>query len=347
MTWTLVAKLLRDLRMPLIVTCLLLAGFQALWAKIMHRTLGELAPFFNALAEMGGLNPQEVENRIFSGTGRIVRTMIGGEGIDLNTAMDLMSIGYVHPLMQTIFCIWAVGRAAGAIAGELDRGTMELLLSQPIPRSRIVLAHLVVDAIVLPILCLSLWAGTSLGVWLTGPIRVEATNLPAQKTTYLVELGPLKVRVAGPADLPRLSRPTKVPAQDRLRIDLAAFGPGLVVIAGLLFAVSGQTMALSAAGRFRGRVLGLAIFLVLAQFIVNLLGQMWDAIAPLRPFTLFYYFQPQQVILGKGWTVSWREWNGGQPLVPVPFLLVLFGLGLAGYFLAWRIFTRRDLPAPL
>ena len=48
--------------------------------------------------------------------------------------MDMLSIGYVHPLVQIIFCIWAVGRASGAVAGELDRGTMELLLAQPLSR---------------------------------------------------------------------------------------------------------------------------------------------------------------------------------------------------------------------
>jgi hypothetical protein len=33
--------------------------------------------------------------------------------------MDMLSIGYVHPVMQFVFCISAVGRAAGAIAGEI------------------------------------------------------------------------------------------------------------------------------------------------------------------------------------------------------------------------------------
>ena len=67
----------------------------------------------------------------FQGPGKILRTLMGGERIQLDNAMDMLSIGYVHPLMQTIFCIWAIGRAAGAIAGEMDRGTMELLLAQP------------------------------------------------------------------------------------------------------------------------------------------------------------------------------------------------------------------------
>ena len=90
---------------------------------------------------MPGMAPQEIEKVVFDGPGKIMRTLIGGEEITLDRAMDILSIGYVHPLMQTIFCIWAVGRAAGAIAGELDRGTMELLLAQPVRRSRVILAH--------------------------------------------------------------------------------------------------------------------------------------------------------------------------------------------------------------
>jgi ABC-2 type transport system permease protein len=40
-------------------------------------------------------------------------------------------------------------------------------------------------------------------------------------------------------------------------------------------------------------------------------------------------------------------WNGGAPLVHVPMLAVLYGVGVVGYALALRTFTRRDIPAPL
>jgi len=33
------------------------------------------------------------------------------------------------------------------------------------------------------------------------------------------------------------------------------------------------------------------------------------------------------VILGQGWTVDFAVWNGGEPLVRVPMLLVLYGSG--------------------
>ena len=44
--------------------------------------------------------------------------------------------GFMVPMLMAVF---AIGRGSGAIAGEERAGTMELLLSQPISRSRVVL----------------------------------------------------------------------------------------------------------------------------------------------------------------------------------------------------------------
>src|SRR5581483_741989 len=194
-------------------------------------------------------------------------------------AMDMMTIGYVHPLMQTIFCIWAIGRASGAIAGEIDKGTMELLLAQPLRRSRLILAHLCVDLMTIPILCLSLWAGTWLGNWMVGPILIQPEEL--QKLPFPVHLDPTA-----------------------LQVEPAAFGPGLWNVAALLFAVSGYSMWASAAGRFRWKVLGITVFVTLIMFLVNVVGQLWDALDVLRPLTVFYYYRPQQIILRRQWSVA-------------------------------------------
>jgi len=332
MTFTLVRKLLRDARVGLLVTALLLAAFQCLWAKITSRILGELSPYFTQLASFGGKSIDDIQKELFEGPGEIVKTLIGGGRVDLERAMDMLSIGYVHPLVQTIFCIWAVGRASGALAGELDRGTMELLLAQPLARSRLILAHFCVDLLVIPALCLSLWAGTCLGTWLVGPIRPEAPTIEPPVGSMSFKLGPIEYKA------PLAFRPEpETPAEQaqRLHIDRAAFGPALWAVGGLLFAISGYTMALSAFGRYRWRVLGLAVFVTLVQFQVNVVGQMWDALGPLRPWTIFYYYQPQELILGQ----PWRE--------ALPALAVLYGVGAAGYGVALWVFTRRDLPAPL
>src|SRR6266542_5170671 len=172
MTGMLVRKSLRDVRTPLIVVALLLAGFECLWCKITERIAGELVPLLQQA-------PNDILGVLFQGPGQILRTLIGGERINLARAMDVLSIGYVHPLVQTLLCIWAIGRAGGAITGEIDRGTMELLLAQPVPRARLIRAHLCVDLVVMPLLGLSLWSGTMLGAALVGPIQVEPEKLQA------------------------------------------------------------------------------------------------------------------------------------------------------------------------
>jgi ABC-2 type transport system permease protein len=312
MTLTLVRKLLRDLRLPLFAVGTLLLLFQALWARITQRIVGEIAPYLGVLTGGKSDSLKNFAQVLFAGPGKVIQTLIGGETIHLDRAMDILSIGYVHPLMQFVFCIWAVGRAAGAVAGEIDRGTMELLLAQPVPRSRVILAHLCVDLVAIPALCLCLWSGNWLGYWLVGPIHVEVPE---------VEGLPIKL-------------PPPEPGQ--LHTDPMAFAPALAAVAALMFAVSGVTMWWSARGRFRWRVLGFAVFFFLVQFLVNLIGQMWpEAFGWARPLTVFYYYQPQQIILGQELAVASRG------------IAVMFGVGVVGYALALWSFTRRDVPAPL
>jgi ABC-2 type transport system permease protein len=308
MTRILVGKLLRDVRLALLIVAVLLAAFQCLWAKITQRIIAELLPEFQKLIPLA-----ELARILFAGQGKLVQTLMGGESIRLESALDMLSIGYVHPLMQTILCIWAIGRAAGAIAGEIDRGTMELLLAQPLARYRVVLAQLCVDLIAIPILCWAIWGGTWLGTGLVGMLQIGVPS-----------------------------------ARFETHVDPWVFGPALLNIAALLFAVGGYTMWLSALGRFRGRVMGLAVLVTLVQFLVNVIGQLWDVAEPWRPLTVFYYYQPQQIILHDNWrvlvTMPWQ--NAGQGYA-VNVIVVLAAVGAAGYGLALWTFCRRDLPAPL
>src|SRR5215831_3539795 len=165
----LIAKLLRDVRWPLLGVLLLLGGFECLWVKITQRIAGQLLPLLTGMASAWAISRSQLESTLFEGPGKIMRTLMGGENINLERAMDMLTVGYVHPLVITTLCIWAIGRSSGAVAGEIDRGTMELLLAQPIRRPRLILAHLCVDLLTIPLLCLSLWAGTELGVALVGP----------------------------------------------------------------------------------------------------------------------------------------------------------------------------------
>lgn len=325
MTRALVWKLLRDVRVALPVVLALLVAYQCLWVKITQRAVTQLSPFFSTLATRAGVFQEEIEKQIFSGPGKIMQALAGGENMRFERAMDVLTIGYVHPLMLIVFAVWGVGRASSAIAGELDRGTMELLLAQPLPRWRLVLAHLIVDSITIPILALAMWGGTCMGLYLVGPFE-----LSAEEAQQLFKDLPFKI-VIDPA---------------LLQVDAYAFGRATVNVAALIFAISGFTIAISAFGRFRGRVMGWAVLGVILMFIVNVVGQMWDALAFLRPLTFLYYYQPQAIILRREWTVDlWATHR--DPALPVNVIAVLLGCGAIGYLIAaWR-FATRDLPAPL
>jgi ABC-2 type transport system permease protein len=296
MTWVLVRKLLRDVRVAWFIVALLLFLFQILWARITMRLTTEILTALQA----AGLRLEFLQGLVLGRNevlGQMVQAIIGGESIEIDKPMQMMSISYVHPLVLTILSLWALGRAANAIAGEIDRGTMELLLAQPIRRTQIILAHLCVDAIVFPLICAVMWTGTYFGTSWMG----------------LQEL-------------------------DRDPVEPERFLPALLCVGGLLFAVSGVTMAISALGRSRARVWGGAMCLFLGMFLVNVVGQIWWMLEWARPFTLFYYYQPQRLIKDAEWHADGRVWLN---------LGVLVGVGATGYLCAWFAFTRRDMPAPL
>ncbi|HMP17636.1 MAG TPA: ABC transporter permease subunit, partial [Gemmatales bacterium] len=190
--------------------------------------------------------------------------------------------------------IWALGRGASALAGELERGTMELLVAQPIARWKVITTHLMVDLITIPGLACMMLFGTWLGT----------------------ELVPLK------------------------NADLSAYWKAVVLAIALTFALSGLTYAISSLGRSRWRVIAWTFGIVLVMSFLNLFGQLWDALSPWRPLSIFYYYQPQYAILKDQWTLPVAG-------MQVPVLVVLLGVATLGYGFALWQFSRRDLPAPL
>jgi ABC-2 type transport system permease protein len=328
MTGTLVRKLLRDVRWPLLAVCLLLFLFSTLWVRVAWRVTTEVAPFFNLIAKNSSIDQTAIEKVVFNGPGKVSQAVLGGADIRFERPTDFLAVEMLHPVVIILVTLWGVGRTGGAIAGEIDRGTMELLLSQPVPRDRLVLAHLIVDLLVTPLICLSILGGTQLGLWLTGPFieNHEVFN-----------------------DLPPAARAiatAKPPAE--LPVDVGGQWKAALNLAGLIFAVSGVSLFVSSDGRSRWRALGWAILLVVVMFVVNVVGQLWEPIGRLRPLTLFFYYQPQNVWLKDVWMADVGEALGmAKGWVVVPSVVLLFAVGTAGYLAALRVFTKRDVPAPL
>ncbi len=325
MTFTLVQKLLRDVRWPLLVVILLLFFFSLLWVKIAQRITTEIAPFFNGLAAVSKINPKLFDEVIFKGPGKVSQSVLGGADVQFERPTDFLAVELLHPVVLMLTGIWAIGRAGGAIAGELDRGTMELLLSQPIPRNRLILAHLIVDMIVIPLICISIMAGTRTGLAMVGPFEVDYSileKLPKGPGGFVLPKGP-----------------------DVLTVDADGQPWAILNLAALMFSLSGLTIAISSANRNRWRAIGYSVLVAMTMFIVNVLGQLWDVLAPLRPGSVFFYYLPQRIWLKNDWLAPLGESWSGAPNIPV--LVVLFAVGTLGYLIAYFTFTRRDLPAPL
>lgn len=69
----------------------------------------------------------------------IVKSALGGEMLRLGNTAGLIAIGYNHPFVLFLFMLFAVGTPTGLLAGEVQRGTMELILSRPITKIQVYL----------------------------------------------------------------------------------------------------------------------------------------------------------------------------------------------------------------
>jgi ABC-2 type transport system permease protein len=331
MTAILVRKLLRDVRPALIVVCLILFAFAAFWVKITQRVTTQIVPMSRLISQKLG-SAKVLESVFVRGPSKVSQAALGWGDMNFDKPTDFLAIGLLHPVVLVMCLVWGVGRAAGAVAGELDRGTMELLMAQPVPRSRLILAHLIVDCVVLPALCLSFFAGTEFGLWAVGDFVPDYSMLndAAKESRFMKNLI---------SEAPVDPEPLDVSGRGELI--------GLVNTLAFMFAISGMTLAFSSAGRSRWKVIGYAVLVVVVMFVANTIGQLWEPANFVRPFTFFYYYQPQRVMIENEWMVDLNKaWNLGGP-VNVPAVGVLFAIGAMGYAVALRVFTRRDLPAPL
>jgi len=335
----LMARLTRDWRWWLVGFLTLLGGFGLVWCLVLRRTLEDISPFFRLLASQSGLGSRDIESVVFDGPGKMLRTLIGGDRISLENAMDVLSIALVHPLAVGLLGLWAIGRGT-ALLGELDRGTLELLLSQPVSRRLVNLSHLLFDLATWPLLALALSGGLAVGAWWIHPIREKPVapellqKMEAAKPWWL-RLGLLET-----------SKPTKGrPFSERMQLTPPDFLKAAPAVAALGFALSGITYAVSSFGRSRIQVLGMLSAALFLMYLGNLLAQLYEPMGWVRPLTVFYYYRPQELVLGRMDLIALREWGMVHPVVPAS--LVLVAIGLAGYWAGSRQMERRDLPVPL
>jgi ABC-2 type transport system permease protein len=209
--------------------------------------------------------------------------LLGADPFSLGGAVAL---GTVHPVALGLQLIYPVGFAAAAIAGERQRGTLEVLLSRPVSR-RTVFATLLV--------AIAAFAALTTAGQVIGTV-----------------LGAALYDVAGELDAPAL----------------AFLGLNTFL---LLLALAAVCLAASASFDRLATPIAIGLVLVIAGYVLEVLGTIWPDAAFLQPYSPFHYLQPLDVLAGR---------NANQDV------LLLAGLAAAGVaFGLWR-FPRRDLAAP-
>jgi len=86
----------------------------------------------------------------------------GGQ-VDYTTPAGYLGIELFSLMVPLLLMIAAIGTGAGAIAGEEERGTLELLLANPVSRARVVLEKSAALALEIAALGLVLWLALWIG----------------------------------------------------------------------------------------------------------------------------------------------------------------------------------------
>ena len=104
----------RSQRLKLAIVCLGLV----IWSALLPIVYGTFGQTFKSIID-SGLIPKEL-------------TQFGGG--DVFSLSGSMALGAIHPISLLLNSIFAVGFATSAIAGERQRGTLEVLLARPLSR---------------------------------------------------------------------------------------------------------------------------------------------------------------------------------------------------------------------
>jgi ABC-2 type transport system permease protein len=146
----------RSQQTKLLIVCLAIAAWSA-FLPVIYQSFGVQ---MKALVDSGIIPKQ-------------FTTFGGGDVFSLGGAIAL---GYVHPIAISLVAVFAIGFATSAVAGERQRGTLEVLLARPLSR-RTVYSTLLVAALVFVALVLaSASVGTVIGAAIVGVVNQLALD---------------------------------------------------------------------------------------------------------------------------------------------------------------------------
>jgi ABC-2 type transport system permease protein len=336
MNWALLRKNIADARWLLTACGLYCAGFAILRVFVVSQFDSSR---FKALLDLipdtfKSFTPVDFD-WVISYTGRIALTLD-------------------EPMLIGCVALWAIARGSDVVSGELSRGTMEMLLAQPVSRRAVFCSQSAITILGVLLIAAATWLGMYVGVQFSS---VEETiprtawqNLIAQATQWLRQSLGFAFEAVGFVPHGEATQTVLM----RERVNCWTFWPGLANLVCFGFFLAGFTALFSALDRHRWRTIGIVtgIYTVMAMF--KFAGMSLHHAGWCLWLTFFTFFEPEQAIAiyqksgGRSW--QWLNYGPKHELLGTGTTLnnvALIALGLTCYWIGLRVFSRRDLPAPL
>lgn len=96
------------------------------------------------------------------------RSMINLPFAKLATDTGRIALAYIDPVAVFAVLSWSLARGSDCVAGEIGRGTMEILLAQPVSRLAVLSVHAIVTTLGAAVLAIAAWLGTIQGLAVCG-----------------------------------------------------------------------------------------------------------------------------------------------------------------------------------
>jgi beta-exotoxin I transport system permease protein len=110
------------------------------------------------------------EIQFIVGSGLIPEQLTRFGGGDIFSLSGTVALGFIHPIAVALVLVFALGFAVASVAGERQRGTLEVLLARPLSRRRIYLTLLVATVLFVALAIAAQVVGTFIGSSLSGDV---------------------------------------------------------------------------------------------------------------------------------------------------------------------------------
>jgi ABC-2 type transport system permease protein len=259
----------------------------------------------------------------------------------LLTYTGRIGLGYNEPIVVFGVSIFAIARGSDVVSGDLERGTLEMVLGQPVSRMQVLYTQAAVTIAGIAGLAALTWFGTLAGIY----------------TTYVKEDVPppsLRIPATGIRIPLSFGEPQRVRVPMRERTSPRFFVPGAVNLFCLGLAVAGFSSLVSAGDRYRWRTIGVVVAVYVLMLVLKIVGQAVTEVAWLQNLSLFTAYEPQKFIGIAArdpqhvWSLALYDSRGALAGPgPLAYNAILVAVGALSYVAAGFVFQRRDLPAPL